>query len=629
MNRKMKNNFDHILRVGKVISIQGRKVNVLVDKQKNTSHIFLNGDILKNIAVGSYLKIGKGFNEIIGKVEGESIEEDKITRNKAYKNANEIIKRELSVTLVGFIENGKFYQGIKELPLIENECYLLQRKEFDIVHKFIKDEDDDDSIKIGVLASETGIPIELGVNNLFASHIGIFGNTGSGKSYTLAKLYHELFNKYKNEEKFKRNAKFLLIDFNGEYVNPCLEGINRPNIITESRYKSEYDLENEKFPISKKTIENTEILSIFLDATEKTQKPFLDSVLKYSLFNREGYEFKEFINNQIVDSAFQKNDGNLKSILLDLINDLYDSIENKTKLYDLKDFVSENLFFNPNPTSGSFYTVGDSPEKYQGINAKVIEPIKAKVMELSINNGNSFSDLLIRIVLKYYSDLLTGYVQKEFVYHVIKRAKKVFASLNKYVVFSEEYSFNELTVLSLKDITESSLKKSLPLVICKEWYEKHKRQKDKTKHLNIIIDEAHNILSGLSNRESETWKDYRLETFEEIIKEGRKFGVFLTIASQRPFDISTTIISQLHNYFLHRLINNKDIEAIERTVSYLDKISFESIPILPQGTCVLAGLAAQLPVIINVDPIKDGEENDTLIKYTPYSETAKLTENWK
>ena len=278
----MESNFDHILRVGKVRSVQGRKVNVLVDKQKNTSHIFLNGDILKNIVVGSYIKIGKGFSEIIGKVEGESIEEDKLSSFKSYKNTNQNIKRELLVTLVGFIENGKFYQGIKELPLIENECYLLQRKEFDIVHKFVKDEDENDSIKIGVLANETGVPIELGVDNLFASHIGIFGNTGSGKSYTLAKLYHELFNKYKNEEKFKKNAKFLLIDFNGEYVNPSLEDFNQPNIITEYRYKSEYDLENEKFPISKKTIENTEILSIFLDATEKTQKPFLDSVLKYS-----------------------------------------------------------------------------------------------------------------------------------------------------------------------------------------------------------------------------------------------------------------------------------------------------------------------------------------------------------
>jgi DNA helicase HerA-like ATPase len=95
------------------------------------------------------------------------------------------------------------------------------------------------------------------------------------------------------------------------------------------------------------------------------------------------------------------------------------------------------------------------------------------------------------------------------------------------------------------------------MIICKQAYEGKKSKSEKDKYLNIIIDEAHNILSYNSERESETWKDYRLETFEEIIKEGRKFGVFLTIASQRPSDISGTIISQLHNYFLHRLINNK------------------------------------------------------------------------
>ncbi len=149
---------------------------------------------------------------------------------------------------------------------------------------------------------------------------------------------------------------------------------------------------------------------------------------------------------------------------------------------------------------------------------------------------------------------------------------------------------------------------------------KKKQARDSSKYLNIIIDEAHNILSYSSQRESETWKDYRLETFEEIVKEGRKFGVFLTIASQRPSDISPTIISQLHNYFLHRLINNKDIEAVERTISYLDKVSFDSLPILPTGTCVLAGLSAQVPLIIEVNKIPDENE--------PQNKTIKPTEFW-
>src|SRR5690349_20205583 len=101
------------------------------------------------------------------------------------------------------------------------------------------------------------------------------------------------------------------------------------------------------------------------------------------------------------------------------------------------------------------------------------------------------------------------------------------------------------------------MKKIMPLLIAKHYYEAHRRDvatpPDRTIHL--IIDEAHNILSQASVREQESWKDYRLELFEEIIKEGRKFGVFLTISSQRPADISPTVVSQLHNFFIHRLVN--------------------------------------------------------------------------
>ena len=71
----------------------------------------------------------------------------------------------------------------------------------------------DDKIKIGTLLNETNVEIKLGVDKLFASHIGIFGNTGSGKSYTLAKIYHELLNKYKTEPKFLKNTKFVIIAF--------------------------------------------------------------------------------------------------------------------------------------------------------------------------------------------------------------------------------------------------------------------------------------------------------------------------------------------------------------------------------------------------------------------------------
>ena len=128
-----------------------------------------------------------------------------------------------------------------------------------------------------------------------------------------------------------------------------------------------------------------------------------------------------------------------------------------------------------------------------------------------------------------------------------------------------------------------------------------KKMSTESSTLHIIIDEAHNILSNTSFRETESWKDYRLETFEEIIKEGRKFGVFITISSQRPNDISSTIISQAHNYFIHRLINQNDLYAIEKSVSYIDRLTEESIPTLSTGTCIFSGV-----VCPNAAQIKSG-----------------------
>ena len=114
---------------------------------------------------------------------------------------------------------------------------------------------------------------------------------------------------------------------------------------------------------------------------------------------------------------------------------------------------------------------------------------------------------------------------------------------------------------------------------------------------------------------------YRLEVFEEIIKEGRKFGVFMTIASQRPSDISSTIISQLHNYFIHRLVNEKDIQQVNNTISYLDKVSVESLPILSTGVCVIAGQLAEMPLVVQISKI----END----FRPQNETIDIEKIWR
>ncbi len=605
-----------IFRIGYVFSVDGLEIKIKVDKRKNSSHLLYKGDLLKNTSVGGYLKIAKGFTSIIAKVGGEYIKEEKYY-NYEYKREEDKIDRILKVQLLGYIENGKFERGIKELPLIYNQCFLLDKDEFSIVHDFVNV--NDKAIKIGSLALEKGQDINIGINSVFASHIGIFGNTGSGKSYTLAKIYRELFLKFQGNLNFKNNAKFFILDFNGEYVSNEFGNdiiINEPN-------KSIYELStsnnsnSHQFPISKENINNTDFWVIILDATEKTQKPFLQRVLKNDSFFKKGYV--EIVND-IFNDIIVKEDENLGlKAMTNLLSDLYDYIENKQDLLTFKSEIGEKLGTYKN---GNFYIKNPENDKHDKSEIKNI--IKKNINDFKFSELNEVKKIGLKIILKYHSEIVNGHSNVEHLSPLIKRLDKRIDELSKIIKYNDEEIFtNEkpnLVIVSLKNVG-IEMKKMLPLLMCKQLYDEKKAKNENTTYLNIIIDEAHNILSYKSDRESETWKDYRLETFEEIIKEGRKFGVFLTIASQRPSDISSTIISQLHNYFIHRLINERDIEAVGRTISYLDKVSHDTLPILPTGTCIFAGLSAHVPVVVKIDTIEPK-------KHEPDNKTINLIENW-
>lgn len=616
-------NNEAALFIGQVESVRGGIIEIRVNKSKNTSHSIFEGEVVKGVSVGSFVKIRKGFDELIGKIEEEYITEDKLIAQKDYRQEKERIKRVLRVRLLGYFEKGVFIQGIKEFPLIDNQVFSLKLSEFNKVHNFIKKVDGkpDIPLEIGFLSSEDEVPIQIGVNSLFASHIGIFGNTGSGKSYSLASLYYSLFKKFGGNTGFRKNAKFLLIDFNGEYSGEAIYDNKRT--IKLSTRKRKGIPERNKLPLNESTLIDVEVISILANATEKTQKPFLKrTVEKYehvAVQDDPLSYFKGILRNKLKGLLQFKNKEGAFEMLDYFFNILKDKAPKFKELLMEKEIEWHDKKHNFKPKGSDIIFNLD--------NIKDIEKFDSYKLigqyEFPENIIEKFIDFLYVQIIE---DLLINRARNEHISPAINKLKSKVSDLKKVIDFQSNtpniFESSNFVVLDLNDVN-IDIKKTIPLLVCHKVYSDQKEgyRKSYSTSLNIIIDEAHNILSYNSNRESETWKDYRLEVFEEIIKEGRKFGTFLTIASQRPFDISTTIISQLHNYFLHRLINNKDIEAIQRTVSYLDKVSFDSLSILPTGTCVLAGIAAQIPVIIKMKklPYK---------RYEPNSNTIRLTDFW-
>jgi hypothetical protein len=590
--------------IGRVFSVDGRAVKIRVDKNKNHSHVIYDGKTIKNVSVGSYVKILKGFTTIIGKIEGEYIEEERYF-NREYKKEETKIKRYLLASLFGHYEGDSFKQGIKEMPLIDNECYILDRKEFNDLHRFSKPSEK--TIEIGSLTEEPSQKIKLSVNKLFASHIGIFGNTGSGKSNTLARLYCGLFSQGKDFTSFDSNSQFVFIDFNGEYVNE--------DVLTKEKevYKLTTRVDDgPKYPISQHYIEDIEILSVLLEATEKTQKPFLNRALNGG-FLADTDSYKQSIENTI-RTVIKKGEKTIGiAVIKDLLKDL--ASFTSTNLDELNREIENNL--NQHTQNGNFIWGSGDDREYSDKSDLYADHFNAAIDSI-VFNEDLVSQIQLKIILTFHHEIAHGYSNQEHIKPLVGRMFKKFSALDKVIEIKTPTPSHNVCVVSLRDVN-MEMKKVLPLIICKQLYDDKKTQNGK-KSLHIIIDEAHNILSEASERENDTWKDYRLETFEEIIKEGRKFATFLTIASQRPYDISPTIVSQLHNYFIHRLINSNDINAIQKTVAYLDKLSFDSIPILSVGSCFVAGLATDIPIKIDVELLPHDQQPD--------SETITLEKEW-
>lgn len=593
-----------VLRVGEVSAVTGRKVFISVDRDKNLSELFFDGDVIRNIGVGSYVDIRKGFLSLIGKVEGENAQtDDKRPSQLAYMNG----RRFLSVSLVGFLDRkGEFFGGTKELPLVGNEAFLLTKEKVHQVHNLLQN----GGIALEIARSEyEGYDISLPVDGLMNSHIAIFGNTGSGKSNTLAMIYQEFIAKMRerNPAAFQANCRVVLFDFNNEYI--------RENCLTQHKrvfHLSTRNDDGDKIPLGAGGFSDIEIVSILADATEKTQKPFLKRALKLQqLVNDAAVPASYFqgIVRRQVTQILQMSDKVRADLLIDYLRQVLPEANPDGEVIELAEDIEWHNLQSEYRLRGTQVYLRSTPDRitdttaYQTVN----------LLELA---DDDIKNLIMLCYVQLISDVLANRAQNEHIAPAINKLKSKQGDIRK--IFdptpAADLFTSNVLVFALSDIN-LEMKKTVPLLVAKKIYEDHKRIGG-SRSLNIVIDEAHNILSRDSFRESESWKDYRLETFEEIIKEGRKFGVFVTISSQRPNDISHTITSQAHNYFIHRLINQKDLQSIASAVSYIDKLTEESIPTLPTGTCIFSGMAGQMPLKLAVKPLDD--------HLRPKSETAKF-----
>lgn len=179
-------------KIGVIVEVDGIYAKVGMYNETNEAEFLWNGEILTGPKVGAYLTINQGMVKIIATVFSEKIIDNQNSANSDEFNntfSKNTINRIISLKVKGVINNNKFSVSSEYVPMIGNIVSLTTKKELNIIYGL---SDNTDAILIGKSLLEE-YPIYLPINTIFASHIGIFGNTGSGKSNTLHKLYLELF----------------------------------------------------------------------------------------------------------------------------------------------------------------------------------------------------------------------------------------------------------------------------------------------------------------------------------------------------------------------------------------------------------------------------------------------------
>ena len=599
--------------IGKVVEVSNTMVSVAINKELDTPYIIINSNPVRIAGVGSFLKIENDIYEIVS--EKTVLDSDK--KEVSIKIAS---NRVVICKIVGFFVGNEFKQGNSgETPNIFDNAYTVSDTE---LLKIYSGTSYSGAINVGRYLYKKDLDFYIDINKFFASHSLIVGNTGSGKSNTLNTIFTELF-----ENINTKTSYFLVIDTNGEYskafttkkLNKTLDtrGVNTNSI---------------KLPLNLLEAEDWKLL---LEATEKTQFPIIKTVwsgVKKNVFQMQQANVGEYLLDELKkaivgimnsNASASNRFGAINSIREDFIyldDDYYRVIEPIFDIYS-EYGINNNRFVQNNSLNINAQYVDCTQNICAQISAFSVEEIKQSFTVEDV--GFLLSITHLHRTYKYNmnenntSPLISRFITNKkdfkaiFLPYIVGDEKSVVKCL-----FEDEHILVCDVSKAKKDI-----RRIIVTFLCSKLYNFAVNNKDRTSSLHLIVDEAHNYLSSQNNDKEDAVAKTCIETFESIIKEGRKFGVFLTMSTQRPSDITATLLSQSHNYVIHKLVNPRDIEIMKNTVPFIDEASITMLSVLAPGQAIFSGTAFNRPNIVEVK----FDESKTKVE----SDTIKLMTKWR
>lgn len=467
----------------------------------------------------------------------------------------------------------------------------------------LKLKDSDLSLRLGEVATNPNYSPEISLNKLLSNHISILGNTGSGKSTTMRKMINEIVENKKSIDMKKVN--FMIFDIHDEY-----------NEIPKE-FLSKVDIKDIAIPLDKLLKEDWINL---VRPAEGVQLPILLQGLRMGyLIEKEEinedilkvFYAKELYNNVQTEAVAKRSKiiGLLKDIeefseILDNYNTFGHLGDHESKFREMiNDFLIDNY--------GESYVecMNSIPELIQraDLSIKKIESLEIGIENALLSEeskGNNQVRSHCGTLLSRIENLISMY------HHTLfdedeKKINEFESSLNMDKSFTV-YQFSEINNEDLLFFTS---------FILRFIYDKQKALRQEfgiaKKLVHFIFDEAHMyITESIIDKNSNSTS---IEMFEKVAKEGRKFGIFMILASQRPSELSKTVLSQCNNFILHRIRNNIDLDQMRRSIPFINDAQLLRLSYLKTGSALFVGEAFPIPMEIIIDGEKYSNESRTLL----------------
>ncbi len=654
------------MKIGKIVSVEFDKFKVRLFSTTKTSTVNINGQIYYFGNIGSYLKTTNSTSAtIICEVTAVL---DYSVESRTYSAYNLDSSKELYVKPIGTIdEKGEFAMGVGIFPSLYNDVELVT---YDDLHKILAQGDEvtdgiHHTIEIGKSKSLINYGISLNINRLFNIHTAILGNSGSGKSNTIAHILQEVFRK---EDNYAQGAKVIIFDSNGEYPKAFKTGLS--GNIEKTFYKPNVEVKN-SFHLPYYLMNLDEWLA-FLMASERTQKPFWDNVLQkcykfYKIYSAKDSDtatrfanyikwktyivLSDIINNADTDSTRMTIAKGAILKMKGLCNKFPNDIDAEV-LNDLKNFfdVCNDLctiwYGNNNDSMNSglpkFVCVRDEEPQYvyaewndqrgnehfdtettyrrkDGAFIQIEEDSAIAVDEENLEYGQyyDYNFLKTAVELVLLEEEAKGNLRiREFTSTLVSRLD-VFLN-NKECAFMrdcpstftspEDYlqktfgigngdNCTQLIVIDSSEVGTDTLELMTSVVSRLVFdYRKSKYGEERRKHpVHLVLDEAHRYIR------KDAAYILKENIFEKIAREGRKYSFFLMLSSQRPSELSQTVLSQCGNYIAHRIQNEIDLKYIYSVLPYFSADYITKIKQAVPGEALLFGNFVPMPLMVKID----------------------------